>query len=79
MFEEISFRCMDARIAEFLLSRIKNERRDISVTHQKIARELGSAREVISRIFKDFKKDKKIFLSRGKIVILNTVTLRKII
>lgn len=77
--EEISFRRMDARIAAFLLNKIKDDRRIISVTHREIARELGSAREVISRILKDFERDRIISLSRGKIVILNTASLRRIL
>jgi len=68
--EEIAFKRMDMRIAEFLTDKSKLVN-PVKITHQEIASELGSAREVISRILKDFEEEKIISLSRGVIQIEN--------
>ena len=44
--------------------------KEISVTHQQLADELGTAREVVSRLLKQLEREKKIALSRNKITIL---------
>jgi len=68
--DEVAFRRMDARLASFLLtrSRVQNP---IRITHQEIASELGSSREVISRILEDFSAHGLIEVSRGIIKILD--------
>jgi CRP/FNR family transcriptional regulator len=68
--EEVVFRRMDTRLAAFLLdhSRVHNP---IRITHQEIAAELGSAREVISRILEDFAGQGFIQSSRGTIEIID--------
>lgn len=68
--EEIAFRRVDVRIAEFLAG-LAEEQTDIAITHQEIAYELGTAREVVSRILKDFERANIISLSRGSITIQN--------
>jgi CRP/FNR family transcriptional regulator len=40
------------------------------MTHQQVADELGTAREVVSRLLKQLERDKKISLGRNKIKIL---------
>jgi CRP/FNR family transcriptional regulator len=47
----------------------------IKVTHQGLADELGTAREVISRILKDFEKKGMITLKRGLIFIQDQAAL----
>ena len=39
----------------------------LHITHQELANELGTSREVISRILKEFERQDCICLSRGKI------------
>lgn len=68
--EEIAFRRVDVRIAEFLTG-LAEEQEHITITHQEIAYELGTAREVVSRILKDFERANIISLSRGSIIIQN--------
>jgi CRP/FNR family transcriptional regulator len=68
--EEIAFRRVDIRIAEFL-ARLAEEQEHIVITHQEIAYELGTAREVVSRILKDFERANIIALSRGAIIVQN--------
>ncbi len=77
--DDISFRRMDGRVAEFLLNHLPENKRIVRVTHQEIARELGSSREVISRILKELEKERVITLHRGKIEILNPAALRRLI
>lgn len=68
--EEIAFRRVDVRIAEFLAG-LAGEQEDIAITHQQIAYELGTAREVVSRILKDFERENLISLTRGSITVRN--------
>jgi CRP/FNR family transcriptional regulator len=68
--EEIAFRRVDVRIAEFLAG-LAGKQEDIAITHQQIAYELGTAREVVSRILKDFEREQIISLTRGSITVQN--------
>jgi CRP/FNR family transcriptional regulator, anaerobic regulatory protein len=68
--EEVAFRRMDARLASLLAER--SSRSDlIHMTHQEIAAELGSSREVISRILEDFSAQGMVEVSRGSIKIMD--------
>ena len=68
--DEVVFKRMDRRVAVLLLNqaRVQNPLR---VTHQEIAAELGSSREVISRILEDFSKEELIESGRGTIEVLD--------
>ena len=68
--DEIAFRRMDARIASLLLSH-RETQNPIRITHQEIASELGSSREVISRLLEDFSERGLIRSGRGEIEILD--------
>ena len=46
------------------------------ITHQEIAAELGSSREVISRLLEDFSKRGIVRVGRGEIEILDEEGLR---
>jgi CRP/FNR family transcriptional regulator len=73
--EEVAFRRMDARVAALLTERTR--RSDlIRITHQEIAAELGSSREVISRILEDFSAQGILEVSRGSIRILDKEALQ---
>ena len=43
----------------------------IKVTHENIANDLGTAREVVSRMLKYFEKEGMVKLSRGSITIID--------
>lgn len=75
--EEIAFKRMDQRLATFILERIQGEIQILQLTHQEIAVELGTAREVISRILKDFEMSGIIRLSRGSIEVLDRIKLKQ--
>lgn len=68
--DEVAFRRMDTRVAGILLERGKANH-PIPITHQEIAAELGSSREVISRILEDFGSRGWIQTGRGQIEILD--------
>lgn len=72
VMEQVLFSSMDTRLAAFLLEEAQLEESDtLSITHDKIARHLGSAREVISRMLKYFKQLGYVDIKRGHIVLLN--------
>lgn len=68
--DEVAFRRMDSRIAALLVKRGQTQN-PITVTHQEIAAELGSSREVVSRILEDFAGLGLIRTGRSNIEILN--------
>jgi CRP/FNR family transcriptional regulator len=68
--DEVAFQRMDRRVASFLLDRSEIQN-PIHITHQAIANEIGSSREVISRILEDFAQKEMVTLSRGQIEILD--------
>lgn len=73
--EEVAFRRMDMRVASLLLSRSPGKTA-IRMTHQEIAAELGSSREVISRLLEDFAEQGLVRASRGQIEVLDEEGLR---
>ncbi len=68
--EEVAFRRMDARLAAFLASRARAGN-PLRITHQDIAAELGSSREVISRLIEDFASEGILRSGRGTIEVLD--------
>lgn len=78
--EQILFLKFDQRLASFLLDEsYRNEKSVLILTHEQIAKHLGTAREVVSRMLKHFSKEGYVRLSRGKITILNNTSLEKLI
>ena len=76
--EGILFSSIEKRLAGFLLEESDRVGSDmIRVTHDQIARNIGSAREVVSRMLKVFHDDGLVELGRGYIVIINEKGLEK--
>lgn len=70
----IAFQKVDVRLWELLKTKVKMlKTEELSMTHQQIADELGTAREVVSRLLKQLERDKKISLGRNKIKILTAM------
>lgn len=65
LVEEVAFRRMDERLEAWLQARA--HRPTIAITHQELAVELGTAREVVSRLLKELERQEKVRLSRGRI------------
>ena len=77
VLEQIVFFSLDSRVASFLVDQYYlNNSTNISITHDTIANNLGSAREVISRMLKRFENDKIVELSRGRIKIIDIEKLK---
>lgn len=67
LIDEVAFRRIDVRLARFLVDRCERAGSGLAVTHQQLALELGSAREVISRQLKEFERRGWLILRRGQI------------
>lgn len=77
--QQILFTSFDKRLAAFLLEESQKTGEDtIHMTHEQIARYLGSAREVVSRMLKYFSKEGYVSLFRGGIKILDKQKLRRL-
>ena len=68
--DEVVFKRMDRRVAALLLNQAKVQN-PMRITHQEIAAELGSSREVISRILEDFSREELIESGRGTVEVLD--------
>lgn len=77
--EEVAFHRMDARLAAYLSQESLPEASPPKVlrTHEAIAADLGTSREVISRILKAFENEGLLALSRGTIHVLDPSGLQK--
>lgn len=72
LMEQILWRSFDKRLATFLLEERALENSDmLHITHEQIARHLGSAREVVTRMLKHFQLEDALTLSRGTIHLTN--------
>ncbi len=78
LIQEVAFERLDTRMADFLCRMFKqNDMQPIQITHQQLAIELGTTREVTSRMLKTFEKCGCIQLGRGQIKLLNEHKLRQ--
>ncbi len=67
----MAFQKIDQRILNLLQKKKQlTGNNEINVTHQQLADELGTAREVVSRLLKQLEREKKINLSRNRINLL---------
>jgi CRP/FNR family transcriptional regulator len=69
LVEEVAFRRMDHRLARRLVEMFAKSggQESIDITHAEIAADLGTAREVVSRLLKEFERLGAISLARGRI------------
>ena len=74
LVEEVAFRKLDQRLAALLLG--KGQR--LHVTHQQLADELGSVREMVTRLLKGFAGQRLVALGREQVEILDPAGLRKV-
>lgn len=66
LVEEVAFGRIDLRLARFLVDH-RDARGGLDTTHQTLAVELGTAREVVSRQLKEFERRGLVELSRGRV------------
>jgi CRP/FNR family transcriptional regulator len=67
LVQEIAVRHVDKRLARLLLTRAENGA--VAMTHQAIAGDLNTAREVVTRLLQDFVRKGFVALERGRILI----------
>ncbi|MDH4133656.1 MAG: Crp/Fnr family transcriptional regulator [Gammaproteobacteria bacterium] len=79
LVEQIAFQRLDLRLA-CLLGKLFGQRKtaSIHITHQELANELGTSREVASRLLKEFENMQCIRLKRGEIELLSSETLDRL-
>ncbi|MCH8497160.1 MAG: Crp/Fnr family transcriptional regulator [Marinobacter sp.] len=65
LVEEVAFRRMDDRLEDWLA--LRGSDTVIDITHQALAEELGTAREVVSRLLKELERQGRVSLGRGRI------------
>ena len=75
--EEVAFERIDKRLAQKLLERADPEGR-LNATHQDLAVELGTAREVVSRHLKEFQRRGWLALTRGQIGLDDCAALQRL-
>ncbi len=75
--EEVAFRPVERRLAAFLLSR-RGETGTIQATHQEIAVELGTSREVVSRHLKRLESSGLVELGRSTVQVRRLEELQRV-
>ncbi len=74
LVEEVAFRKLDQRLAALLLGK----GRTLHITHQQLADELGSVREMVTRLLKGFAEQGLVALGREQVEILDAAGLRRV-
>jgi len=72
LIDAVAFQRLDQRLAAALLGRGQN----IALTHQQLANELGTVREIISRLLRRFEREGWVELAREHIAIRDSKALR---
>ena len=74
LIEEVAFRKMDERLAAFLLREAEVSPgilQPVQMTHEELATELGTVREVISRLLHQFVEEGSVALERGRVRVVD--------
>jgi len=74
LLDEVAFHSLDARLAKLLLDEPGDQ---VRRTHQQLADELGTAREVVSRQLKRFEMKGWLALGRGQLELLDRAALKR--
>jgi CRP/FNR family transcriptional regulator, anaerobic regulatory protein len=76
LVEEVAFARLDQRLAKLILARHTDT---LAVTHQQLADELGSVREIVSRLLKGFAAQGLVTLGREQLTIIDRDGLQKLV
>lgn len=68
LVDEVAFGRMDERLIEYLSK--KSVDGVLTASHQRIANDLGTSREVVSRLLKDFERQGRVSLARNAVTVL---------
>ena len=75
LVEEVAFSRLDQRLARLILARQDDV---LNVTHQQLADELGSVREIVSRLLKGFAAQGLVLLGREQLTVSDRAGLQKL-
>ncbi len=75
LIDAVAFHKLDRRLAAALLGRGQQ----LNLTHQALADELGTVREMITRLLRRFEREGWVSLGREQIQIVNSVALRALV
>lgn len=79
VMQQILFFGFDKRLSTFLLTEYERTNNScITMTHEQIAKDIGSAREVVARMLKRFSTDGLVELKRGSVIIKDLDGLKEI-
>ncbi len=79
LVDEVAFHRLDARIAALLLRRFAAAGAgEIEATHQDLADQVGSVREIVSRILQALQGRGAVALGRGRLRLVDAAVLREI-
>lgn len=79
IMQQMLFKRFDQRLAAFLLEETeKTGSGCLKITHEQIAKYMGSAREVVTRMLKYFTEEGLVSLSRGEVEVLDRRMLRRL-
>ncbi len=77
LVDDIAFRRMDARLAGKLLE-LASDGDELAMTHQQIATELGTAREVVSRLLNELQRRGWVSSTRGVVHLVDRAALQRL-
>lgn len=78
MMQQILFMGVDRRVAIFLWDEmVRRDQPVLRMTHDEIARNIGSAREVVTRVLKYLSEEGAVALKRGRVEIVDKEKLKK--
>ncbi len=77
LVDRLAFRRIDGRLVSCLLQKAGRQN-EIRLTHQDLATELGTAREVVSRQLKRFEQQGWLRMGRGKVTLVDPRALREV-
>lgn len=75
LVDAVAFHKLDRRLAAALLGRGQQ----LAITHQALADELGTVREMVTRLLRRFERDGWVALGREQITIVNSAALRALV
>ena len=78
VMQQILFMRFDQRLAVFLLEESEKDGPVLKLTHDQIARYMGSAREVVSRMLRYFTSEGSVRVSRGTVKVIDKKKLRSL-
>jgi len=80
IMEQALFTSFDKRLANFLIEQVTiNESNSLEITHERIAKHLGTAREVVTRMLRYFQNEGLVTLSRGEIEVCGLKKLEQLV